>query len=75
MDCRLAVRRANGHGAVVATLTSRGFHTEIYAVTPGAVAVTVNGRSIDLAASWTWTGSGFGGSDLTQRSCTASGST
>ena len=33
----------NGQGAVIATLTPKGFHTEIYAVAPGAVTVTVNG--------------------------------
>jgi hypothetical protein len=56
---------ANGEGAVIATLTRKGLHTEIYAVAPGAVTVTVGSRPIDVAANWTWTESGFGGLTLT----------
>jgi hypothetical protein len=55
----------NGQGAVPVRLTPKGFHTEIYAVAPGAVTVTANDRTIDLATSWTWTGKGFGGLDIT----------
>ena len=56
---------ANGQGAVIVELTPAGLHTEIYAVAPGAVTVSVNGRTIDLAQNWTWTSSGFGGLTLT----------
>jgi hypothetical protein len=56
---------ANGAGAVVPKLSPNGIHTEIYAVAPGAVTVSVNGHTVDLAANWTWAGSGFSGLDLT----------
>jgi hypothetical protein len=63
VDSRLV--GANGAGSVVPKLTPNGIHTEIYAVAPGAVTVSVNGRTIDVAANWTWVGSGFSGLDLT----------
>jgi hypothetical protein len=56
---------ANGEGAVITKLTRKGFHTEIFAVAPGAITVTVNTRPIDVAANWTWTESGFGGLTMT----------
>jgi hypothetical protein len=56
---------ANGQGAVTVRLTPKGFQTEIYAVAPGAVTVSVNDRTIDLATSWTWAGKGFGGLNIT----------
>jgi hypothetical protein len=56
---------ANGEGAVSATVTPEGFHTEICTVAPGAVSVTVAGVPIDLVAHWTWISSGYGGLTLT----------
>jgi mannose-6-phosphate isomerase-like protein (cupin superfamily) len=52
---------ADGHGAVRTTLTSKGVQFELYAVAPGAITMTVNGRTVDVARFWTWEGSGYGG--------------
>lgn len=52
---------ADGHGVVRATLTSKGVQFEVYAVAPGAVTMTVNGQTVDVAMFWTWAGSGYGG--------------
>jgi hypothetical protein len=56
---------ANGHGSIVATLVSKGVQVDMYAVAPGAVTVTVNGQTVDVASFWTWSGSGYGGTVLT----------
>jgi hypothetical protein len=56
---------ANGHGSVVTTLSSKGLQVDMYAVAPGSVTVTVNGRTVDVASFWTWSGSGYGGLVLT----------
>ena len=65
LRCRTAARQgrlravgANGHGSVVTTLASKGLQVDIYAVSPGSVTVTVNGRTVDVASFWTWSGSG-----------------
>jgi hypothetical protein len=51
---------ANGEGAVVTKLTNKGVQFEVYAVAPGAVTMTVNDRTVDVATFWTWEGSGYG---------------
>jgi hypothetical protein len=51
---------ANGEGAVVTKLTNKGVQLEVYAVAPGAVTMTVNGQTVDVARFWTWKGSGYG---------------
>ena len=50
-----------GRGVVRTTLTGKGVQFELYAVAPGAVTMTVNGRTVDVAKFWTWEGSGYGG--------------
>jgi hypothetical protein len=55
----------NGHGEVVTPLTREGIRVEMYVVAPGAVTVTVNGQTVDVASSWTWAGGGFGPAVLT----------
>jgi hypothetical protein len=55
----------DGRGVVRTTLTSKGVHFELYAVAPGAITMTVNDQTVDVARFWTWEGSGYGGQVLT----------
>jgi hypothetical protein len=51
---------ADGRGVVRTTLTSKGVQFELYAVAPGAITMTVNNQTVDVARFWTWKGSGYG---------------
>jgi hypothetical protein len=55
----------NGHGQVTTRLTAKGVQVDPYAVAPGTVTVTIDGKIVDESSSWTWTGQGYGGTTLT----------
>jgi len=56
-----------GPGAVPTTLTSKGLHVDTNAVAPGTLTMTVDGKTVDTASSWTWTSEASGGEHLTAR--------
>jgi hypothetical protein len=55
----------NGHGSVVATLTSKGLAVDMYVVAPGSITLSVNGTTLGGVRHWAWTGKRFGAWMLT----------